>query len=432
MILTGAALAACAVGCSSDPEATANTMNLLGTVATAALEASRPPPPPPPPRTIIVQQPVVQQPVYVAQPVVVQQPVAVAQPVAVQQPIVQQPTPVVQTPAPAVAAPAPVATAPVVKPAAAAAPVASAAETAEPEFKYGRLIFKLPATPEQLAAAKAKVNADASRAKRLQLEFGKKVDEATISAAITQFPNAMSVRVDSVKMASLAAFSQLRSVQKVSYSYGTDLDLTPLAGLPELTDVNLYGSSVTSFAPLASCPKLERVHFYAVKSSPEGYASLGLLRQVKKFHGGLTKMTSLEWLRQVPQAEELQIFAEKIADLTPISTLKNLTYLRCWNMSGDTMSTPVGDLALLAGNTKLRTLELPGSRYSNTAALASLVELEALELSNAKEPVDVAFVAKLPKLKRLDLNNTAVVNGAAVSALPKTVTIYSNKKTTGL
>ena len=153
---------------------------------------------------------------------------------------------------------------------------------------------------------------------------------------------------------------------------------------------------------------------------------------MKKFHGGLTEMKSIEWLRQVPQAEEVKIFAEKIADLSPIASLPNLTYLRLWNMDGGSLATPVGDLSFLANNKKLKRLELPGSRYVNTAALAALTALEEVDLSGAKEPVSVAFAAKLPALKTLDLSNATVTDGAVVASLPKTVRVRTDKKTQGV
>lgn len=438
------AVVVCA-GCSSDPESTAKTMDFLGTVAAVAIEASQPPPPPPPP-AVIVQQPVmvaqpalVAQPVVVAQPAVVQPPVVAAAPaVAVPQPAVAVPQPVV-TPPPAVApsavsaSPAPAAPPTAAQAAAPALPAAAtsvrttATDTAEPECKYGSLVFKKPATPEQIAAAKAKLTG-----RRVGLVFEKGADAETVAAALAQCPEATTVRVRDVKGVALAGFASLRNMTDLELHDIENLDLAPLAGLPALRNIGLYGSQVKDFSPLASCPNLDRVYYYAVKTTPEGYASLGTLKQVKKFHGGLTKMTSLEWLRQVPQAEELKVFAEKFADLTPIQALPNLTYLRCWNMKGDNLSTPLGDLAFLAHNTKLRTLELPGCRFTNTAVLAGLPALEKVDFSGAKEPVDVAFAAKLPKLRLLNLRDCQVVNGAVLGTLPKTVRVTTSKKTTGL
>ncbi len=444
------AVVVCA-GCSSDPESTAKTMDFLGTVAAVAIEASQPPPPPPPP-AVIVQQPVmVAQPALVAQPVVVAQPAVVQPPVVAAAPAVAVPQPTVAVPQPAVAVPQPAVTPPAVAPSAVSASPAPAAppsaaqpaaptlpaaatsvrttatDTAEPECKYGSLVFKKPATPEQIAAAKAKLTG-----RRVGLVFEKGTDAETVAAALAQCPEATTVRVRDVKGVALAGFASLRNMTDLELHDIENLDLAPLAGLPALRNIGLYGSQVKDFSPLASCPNLDRVYYYAVKTTPEGYASLGTLKQVKKFHGGLTKMTSLEWLRQVPQAEELKVFAEKFADLTPIQALPNLTYLRCWNMKGDNLSTPLGDLAFLAHNTKLRTLELPGCRFTNTAVLAGLPALEKVDFSGAKEPVDVAFAAKLPKLRLLNLRDCQVVNGAVLGTLPKTVRVTTSKKTTGL
>lgn len=448
----GCAALVCA-GCTSDPEGFTKAMDVLGTAATIAIEATQPPPPPPP---VVVHQPVV-----VAQPVVVQQPV-VAQPVVVQQPVVAQPVvqaPVVQQPV----VQQPVAEAPSVQAPAAAVPAAdvaafakartTAADTAEPEFKYGSLRFSKPATPEQIAAVKQKINADGMSTQNVRLQFNK-VDDATVAAAIAQFPSATEVSVSGSQLSTLAPFAllsnatklaikdvknldiaplaALRKIRSLDFAYSEIADLSPLAGMTELADIEFYGAKLRDFSPLAACPKLDRVYFYAAELPPEGYASLGALRQVKKFHGGLTKMTSVEWLRQVPQAEELKIFAEKIPDLSPIASLPNLTYLRLWNMDGGNLSAPVGDLAFLAGNKKLKKLELPGSRYVNTAALAALTALEVVDLSGAKEPVSVAFAAKLPALKTLDLNGATVTDGAVVASLPKTVRVRTNKKTQGV
>ena len=469
----GCAALVCA-GCTSDPEGFTKAMDVLGTAATIAIEATQPPPPPPPvvvhqpvvvAQPVVVQQPVVAQPVLVQQPVMVQQPVA-AQPV-VQAPVVQQPVvqqPVVQQPvaeAPAVEAPAvqappaavPAAVAPAADVAAFAKARTTAADTAEPEFKYGSLRFSKPATPEQIAAVKQKIDADGMSTQNVRLQFNK-VDDATVAAAIAQFPSATEVSVSGSQLSTLAPFAllsnatklaikdvknldiaplaALRKIRSLDFAYSEIADLSPLAGMAELADIEFYGAKLKDFSPLAACPKLDRVYFYAAELPPEGYASLGALKQVKKFHGGLTKMTSVEWLRQVPQAEELKIFAEKIPDLSPIASLPNLTYLRLWNMDGGNLSTPVGDLAFLAGNKNLKKLELPGSRYVNTAALAALTALEVVDLSGAKEPVSVAFAAKLPALKTLDLNGATVTDGAVVASLPKTVRVRTNKKTQGV
>ena len=225
-------------------------------------------------------------------------------------------------------------------------------------------------------------------------------------------------------------FAQCSKLRKLEMKYCDISDMSGLAALVSLESLDLYGSTVScSFAPLAACPKLRTIDFYAVKAPQGTYDSLGELKQVKCFYGGLTKMTSIKWLGSVPQTEELRVFAEKIDDFAPISTLANLTYFKGWNMDGRSMATALGDLSFLANCRRLKKLELPGSAYSNTALIGTFSSLEELDLSNAKQPVDVSFVKSLPKLRRIALRGTEVVNG---SAIPAGVKIYSDKNTKGL
>ncbi|MBR1589387.1 MAG: hypothetical protein IJ658_13825, partial [Kiritimatiellae bacterium] len=327
----------------------------------------------------------------------------------------------------------------------------AATDTAVPEAKWGNIYVRKPATPEQVLEAKKAFLADNREMPDASLRF-ENVDDATVSATLAVFHQAASVDVSKSQLTTLAPFALLRNATKISLNkvdckdikpfaglarlkrlslhYCTLPDLSPLAALKSLEEIDLYGASVTgSFAPLAACPKLKKIDFYAVKGPQEVYDSLGALVQVKEFHGGLTKMTSLAWVKTVPQAETLKVFAEKIDDLAPISALVNLTYFRGWNMDGGSMATALGDLSFLAPCRKLKKLELPGSAFSNEALIGTFAELEELDLSRAKQPVDVSFVKNLPKLKRISLYGTQVVNGGAI---PAGVKVHKDNKTTGL
>lgn len=387
-------------------------------------------------------------------------------PVAPAAPVVAQPAMPVAAPVAAPAAPAapavptvsaaPAAPAiPTVDKSAAAAFAAqctTATDTAVPSVGSGVVTFKKPATPAQIKEARDAFVSGGREISDASLVFEKDVDDATVAAGIAAFPEAWRVTVKEAKLTTLAPFVLLGGVRSISLSHVKCADMKPLAACAELcaielkycdisdlsglgalqslTSVNLYGSKMTcSFAPLASCSSLDTIDFYAVKAPKETYDSLGALRQVKEFKGGLTKMTSLKWLLNCPQAEVLEVFSEKIDDFSPISSLPNLVRFRGWNMDGGRMATALGDLSFLANCKKLQKLELPGSAYSNTALIGTFTELEELDLSNAKQPVDVSFVKSLKKLTRISLNGTEVVNGQAI---PPSVKIRSDKKTKGL
>lgn len=381
----------------------------------------------------VLSQPVqTQQPVVVPQPVQTVQPVQMVQPVQAVQPVMEVQPVAAPQPAPAPQPVQPVAALPSV-PAPDAAQVAqfaamrtSSAEAAEPEAEGGTVKFTAPATPEQIAAAKAKLGK--SDPVRLSFYDG---DTETFAAACAAFPEAESLYVDECQnIKSIAAAAVLRKLRTASVKNMESLDIAPLSGLPELEsvdlgyskvddlsplatlprlkDVDFYGSKLKSFAPLASCPSLRKVYFYAAELPEDGYASLGQLKQVKQFHGGLTEMKSIAWLAEVPQAEELKIFSEKIGDLSPIAGATNLRYLRIWNFDGGDMAPEIGDLSLVSGLVNLEKLELPGSSYSNLAALGGLVKVRKLDLSGAKKDIDLSFARAMADLEDLSLEKSEV------------------------
>ena len=327
----------------------------------------------------------------------------------------------------------------------------TATETAVPNVQYGMIYVTKPATPEQIAEAKKAYLNDGRQLEDARLKF-EKVDDATVGATIAAFRDATSVEMKETKIESLAPFALLGNVRRISLNKVTCADTSPFAHcaklqalelryctlsdfsgfatLQNLETIDLYGSNVSgSFAPLASCSRLKKIDYYAVKGDQALYDSLGTLKQVKEFHGGLTKMTSIKWLLNVPQAEVLVVFSEKIDDLSPISTLANLTHFKGWNMDGGRMAPALGDLSFLANCKKLKKLELPGSSYTGTALIGTFADIEELDLSRAKQPVDVSFVKQLPKLKRISLYGTEVLNGGAI---PSGVKVYKDKKTKGL
>ena len=243
-------------------------------------------------------------------------------------------------------------------------------------------------------------------------------------APVAAFTAARRVSITGVK-ADFAPLAALAGVRSLALKYCEIADLAPVAALPALAELDLYASKVKDFAPLAAAKSLRTIDYYAVNPLVPGedcYRSLGTLKQVTAFHGGLTKMTSLAWLKEVPQAEEVKIFAEKIDDFTPLASLPNLRYLRAWNMDGRNVATAFGSLKVLANATKLERLELPGSVVADFDALAALTALKTLDLA-VKCDVDLAFAKGLRNLKKLTLPNdrkTAhkVSNFDALAGLP--------------
>lgn len=293
----------------------------------------------------------------------------------------------------------------------------AAAGAAFASFKTenGRVSFFGAASPEEVAEARAGLSSKNVHAGMASVRLVSP-DDATLDAVVNAFPVCRQFTVDSANVSSFAPLAKLKRVKKLDIMNSRVADLSPVADVCMVEDVSLYGSEVCDFAPLARCAGLRSLNFYATRTPPEAYATLGALAQVKSFQGGLTGMKSLEWVRGVPGMEELQLFAEDICDFSPLSTLGRLRKFRAWNMDGEELSpshpvAELGDVSFLASCRSLETLELPGSSYWNLASLSTLSLLKRVVLSGARKDVDLSFLATCKKLEMLDVS----VPGAPVT-----------------
>ena len=146
-------------------------------------------------------------------------------------------------------------------------------------------------------------------------------------------------------------------------------------------------------------------------------------------------LSSLEDLKYFINLEELSLTAQDFTDLSPLSQLTNLTVLNLHNsnlsdlsplsgltnlevldIGGNYLNTPT-DLSPLRNLTNLRELYLDGVRnLTNLSPLESLTNLEVLDLGytgydamkNRTDYMDLSFLSRLTKLKKLDLASCKV------------------------
>ena len=149
-------------------------------------------------------------------------------------------------------------------------------------------------------------------------------------------------------------------------------DVSPLAGLTQLTSLNLNGTDIWDVSPLA----------------------------------GLT------------QLKVLSLFATDIWDVSPLAGLTQLTWLSLWG-------TDVSDVSPLAGLTQLTSLNLNSTAVSDVSALASLTNLEGLSLRFTGVS-DVSALANLTQLETLDLHDTAVSDVSALAGLTQLTSLNLN------
>jgi len=121
-------------------------------------------------------------------------------------------------------------------------------------------------------------------------------------------------------------------------------DLSPLAGLTNLTDIYFSGDYIADITPLAGLTNLTWLHI---------------------FRNQVADITPLAGLTNL---ETLQFGASQITDITPLAGLTNLTSLDLsWNH--------ITDITPLAGLTNLHALNLRDNQITDITPLAGLVNL---------------------------------------------------------
>jgi len=158
------------------------------------------------------------------------------------------------------------------------------------------------------------------------------------------------------------------------------IDLSLLAKLTALTDLDLSSNKISDLAPLAGLTALTDLGL-----SSRDICDLGPL-------AGLTKLTRLS----------LE-YCGGIHDLRPLSGLRALKYLLLNNIGGIT------DISPLANLTSLNLLDLSDNKISDLPPLAKLTALDNLDLCG--NPIsDLTPLAGLTSLTRLNIRDTQVTN----------------------
>ena len=244
----------------------------------------------------------------------------------------------------------------------------------------------------------------------------------------------------------LTPFAGLKDLTRLSFYQNGNLtapagDLSPLAELTELTRLDLcIDYEVKDLSPLAGMTRLESVQIYGNNNNGNGSG----LTDISAL-AGMTELTSLRIdlgdvrdfspLAGMTQLQELRVYGSFLVD--DLSFLRNLTELRTLDLAGNYESSslqedltalsglvnltelrldvPVASLHGLEPLVNLRSLEMyggSGSTYTDVDALAGLTELVTLYLpyrsynyENPPKPINLDGLANLTKLQSLEIND---------------------------
>lgn len=213
----------------------------------------------------------------------------------------------------------------------------------------------------------------------------------------------------SIGGASIADLSPIQNLPSSRFELRecTLQDLSPLAKMPNLTELSLYSSTVKDFSPLANCAKLKKLSYYAVKGAD--FSTLKALKQVVELQGGLTELDNISFVSELPALRTFEVFAEYVTDYSPLGSSK-VEKLQIWSMNAPCDLSGVGKAKTLK-DLKLWSVD----NATNSAALAGLTELEKFQITtsyneDSGQPFDMASAKGWGKLKEMNITDTKIIN----------------------
>ena len=208
-------------------------------------------------------------------------------------------------------------------------------------------------------------------------------------------------------------------------------DLTPVAGLINLTKLRLHSNQVSDLTPLVGLINLN-VLMINNNTDISDLSPLRRLKNLKQLYmedlsvsdlsplSGLTNLiqinltgclvSDLSPLSRLINLESL-LFSRNagISDLSPVAGLVNLKHIHAWNHA-------VSDLSPLRNLTTLENINFCGGNISNLTPLAGLTGLKQLYIASEKVS-DISPLAGLTGLTRLSLEDNDISDISPLAAL---------------
>jgi Leucine-rich repeat (LRR) protein len=170
-------------------------------------------------------------------------------------------------------------------------------------------------------------------------------------------------------------------------------DISPLAGLTSLIELNLWHNQISDISPLASLTSLIELN---LGSNEIGDISLlASLTNLTLLDLGYNQIGDISPLANLTSLTSLSLSDNQISDISPLANLTGLTELELG-------ANQISDISLLANLTSLIELELEATEISDISPLASLTDLTSLNLWGSQVS-DISPLAGLASLTQLDL-----------------------------
>jgi Leucine-rich repeat (LRR) protein len=198
------------------------------------------------------------------------------------------------------------------------------------------------------------------------------------------------------------------------FSNSNSLDISPLSGLTNLTDLSLYYYNIIDISPLSDLTNLTSLNLSSDQITD--ITPLSGLINLTSLRLSYNQISDISPLSGLINLTTLRLNNNQISDISPLSGLINLTNL---GFSSD----QIVDLSPLAGLTNLTNLDLSYSQIVDISMLSNLVNLTYLRL-NYNQISDVSALSDMTNLTSLGLSSNQISDISPLSALTNLRDLY--------
>ena len=214
----------------------------------------------------------------------------------------------------------------------------------------------------------------------------------------------------------LTPLAGLTNLTRLSLGRNSVADLTPLAGLTNLTELWLWNNNLSDLTPLAGLTSLTQL--ILSNTGVSDLTPLAGLTNLTELSLGDNSVADLTPLAGLTSLTSLSLGDNSVADLTPLAGLTSLTWLSLYNNS-------VSDLTPLTGLIHLTGLQLDSNSISDLTPLADLTSLTGLSLYN-NSISDLTPLAGLTSLIWLRLDSNSISDLTPLAGLTNLIRLYLN------
>lgn len=280
--------------------------------------------------------------------------------------------------------------------------------------------FNLPAARRMLVAGQTLPEHWLPQIK--SLKFGSTRNSGSLDLSrLAGLPNLRILGFSGRGISDVKKLSNLPHLTHLDLGHTKVADVEPLAKLNNLRELILWGSKVSDLTPLAGLITLRDLYLNGTKVSDVG--PLAGLSALRRLYLNSTKVADIAPLARLSALQSLHLSDTPVSDIAPLAEISALQDISL-------ASTLIRDIAPLAGLSLLQRLCLESTQVSDITPLAVLPELRTLSIGHTRVG-DITALASVSTLQSLSLGNTVVSDLTPLSGLVALESLYLSRTQVG-